>query len=119
MHVQLGTGGLNVPMFIALRRFTLLCTIVLERLMYHKKHDPSTYGAVTTMIIGATHFLGSATLSSSHVHPDGSHANTVVHAGTDFISRLAQVKQVRHGDGTVYAAVDFDVDTWWWMQGPS
>jgi len=50
-----GTGGLNVPMFIALRRFTLLCTILLERFMYHKKHDPSTYGAVTTMIAGATH----------------------------------------------------------------
>ncbi len=47
-----GTGGLNVPMFIALRRFTLLCTIVLERIMYHKKHDPSTYGAITTMIAG-------------------------------------------------------------------
>ena len=41
-------------MFIALRRFTLLCTIMLERFMYHKKHDPSTYGAVTTMIAGAT-----------------------------------------------------------------
>ena len=42
-------------MFIALRRFTLLCTIMLERFMYHKKHDPSTYGAVTTMIAGASH----------------------------------------------------------------
>ena len=40
-------------MFIALRRFTLLCTIALERIMYHKKHDPSTYGAVTIMIAGA------------------------------------------------------------------
>jgi hypothetical protein len=48
-----GTGGLNVPMFIALRRFTLLCTIVLERLMYHKQHDKATYGAVAMMIGGA------------------------------------------------------------------
>ena len=40
-------------MFIALRRFTLLCTIVLERVMYHKQHDKSTYGAVATMILGA------------------------------------------------------------------
>ena len=48
-----GTAGLNVPMFIALRRFTLLCTIVLERFMMAKKHDRSTIGAVGIMIGGA------------------------------------------------------------------
>ena len=48
-----GTAGLNVPMFIALRRFTLLCTIVLERFMMGKKHDRSTIGAVGIMIGGA------------------------------------------------------------------
>jgi hypothetical protein len=47
-----GTGGLNVPMFIALRRFTLVTTMLLERLMYKRKHDRSTYGAVGTMIMG-------------------------------------------------------------------
>lgn len=51
MHA--GTGGLNVPMFIALRRFTLLCTIVLERVMMAKRHDRSTIGAVGIMIVGA------------------------------------------------------------------
>ncbi len=51
-RARTGTGGLNVPMFIALRRFTLLATIVLERLMYKRRHDRSTYGAVATMIIG-------------------------------------------------------------------
>ncbi|CAK0772874.1 hypothetical protein CVIRNUC_004008 [Coccomyxa viridis] len=49
----MGTAGLNVPMFIALRRFTLLCTIVLERFMMGKKHDRSTIGAVGIMIGGA------------------------------------------------------------------
>ena len=48
-----GTGGLNVPMFIALRRFTLITTMLLERIMYKRKHDRSTYGAVGTMILGA------------------------------------------------------------------
>ncbi|KAK9820998.1 hypothetical protein WJX81_006546 [Elliptochloris bilobata] len=48
-----GTAGLNVPMFIALRRFTLLCTIVLERVMMNKRHDRSTLGAVAVMIGGA------------------------------------------------------------------
>ena len=47
-----GTAGLNVPMFIALRRFTLLCTIVLERFMMGKKHDRFTIGAVGVMIGG-------------------------------------------------------------------
>lgn len=49
----IGTGGLNVPMFIALRRFTLFCTIILERFMMQKKHDRSTLGAVAVMIGGA------------------------------------------------------------------
>lgn len=39
-------------MFIALRRFTLITTMLLERLMYKRKHDRSTYGAVGTMILG-------------------------------------------------------------------
>ena len=39
-------------MFIALRRFTLLCTIVLERFMMGKKHDRFTIGAVGVMIGG-------------------------------------------------------------------
>ena len=53
MRCAAGTGGLNVPMFIALRRFTLLCTIVLERVMMAKRHDRSTLGAVAIMIVGA------------------------------------------------------------------
>ena len=52
-HTCAGTGGLNVPMFIALRRFTLLTTILLERVLYAKSHDRSTYSAVSLMIIGA------------------------------------------------------------------
>ena len=40
-------------MFIALRRFTLITTMLLERIMYKRKHDRSTYGAVGTMILGA------------------------------------------------------------------
>jgi solute carrier family 35 protein len=48
-----GTGGLNVPMFIALRRFTLLFTILLERFWLRKTHDMSTLGAMGFMIGGA------------------------------------------------------------------
>lgn len=40
-------------MFIALRRFTLLTTMLLERIMYKRRHDRSTYGAVSIMILGA------------------------------------------------------------------
>lgn len=48
-----GTGGLNVPMFIALRRFTLLFTILLERFWLKKTHDWATLGAMCLMIGGA------------------------------------------------------------------
>ena len=39
-------------MFIALRRFTLVCTIVLERVMLNKMHDKSTVGAIAVMVGG-------------------------------------------------------------------
>lgn len=48
-----GTGGLNVPMFIALRRFTLLFTILLERFWLNKVHDWPTLAAMGIMIGGA------------------------------------------------------------------
>jgi solute carrier family 35 protein len=48
-----GTGGLNVPMFIALRRFTLLFTILLERYWLKKSHDWPTLSAMGIMIGGA------------------------------------------------------------------
>lgn len=48
-----GTGGLNVPMFIALRRFTLLFTILLERYWLKKTHDWPTLSAMGIMIGGA------------------------------------------------------------------
>ena len=40
-------------MFIALRRFTLVCTIVLERCMLNKVHDKATVGAIAIMVGGA------------------------------------------------------------------
>jgi solute carrier family 35 protein len=49
----IGTGGLNVPMFIALRRFTLLFTILLERFWLKKQHDWPTLSAMGIMIGGA------------------------------------------------------------------
>ena len=48
-----GTAGLNVPMFIALRRFTLLFTILLERYWLKKVHDWPTLSAMGIMIGGA------------------------------------------------------------------
>lgn len=49
----IGTAGLNVPMFIALRRFTLLFTILLERFWLKKSHDWPTLSAMGIMIGGA------------------------------------------------------------------
>lgn len=48
-----GTGGLSVPMFIALRRFTLVCTVVLEYVMFNRIRDRATYAAVAIMVTGA------------------------------------------------------------------
>lgn len=48
-----GTGGLSVPMFIALRRFTLLFTILIERYWLRKAHDWPTLSAMGIMIGGA------------------------------------------------------------------
>eukprot|EP00887_Chlorella_sp_A99_P000588 scaffold17.g588.t1 len=49
----IGTAGLNVPMFIALRRFTLLFTVLLERYWLRKSHDWPTLSAMGIMIGGA------------------------------------------------------------------
>ena len=40
-------------MFIALRRFTLVCTILLERFLLNKVHDKATVGAIAVMVGGA------------------------------------------------------------------
>lgn len=53
-----GTAGLNVPMFIALRRFTLLFTILLERFWLKKSHDWPTLSAMGIMIGGAPRLSG-------------------------------------------------------------
>lgn len=47
-----GTGGLSVPIFIALRRFALLCTVILEYLMFNKLQDHATYAAIAVMVAG-------------------------------------------------------------------
>lgn len=52
-----GTGGLSMPMFIALRRFTLLCTMVLEFIIFRKVQDRATLAAVAVMIAGTMHLL--------------------------------------------------------------
>ncbi|CAD7697956.1 unnamed protein product [Ostreobium quekettii] len=49
----IGTGGLNVPMFIVLRRFTLLLTLGFERWLYKKKHTTTTQVTVAIMMSGA------------------------------------------------------------------
>lgn len=63
-----GTADLNVPMFIALRRFTLVCTIVLERSLMHKQHDRATLGAVALMIGGAAALSLHYTLHTAQNH---------------------------------------------------
>jgi len=49
----IGTAGLNVPMFIALRRFTLITTIICEWVIYRKGQDLSTKVNVLIMVSGA------------------------------------------------------------------
>mmetsp|Transcript_315 Transcript_315/g.904 ORF Transcript_315/g.904 Transcript_315/m.904 type:complete len:328 (+) Transcript_315:347-1330(+) len=49
----MGTAGLSVPMFIALRRFTLLATLLLERVIDRKRHDSMTHMTIAVMLAGA------------------------------------------------------------------
>lgn len=49
----ISTGGLSVPMFIALRRFSLLITLILEKTVYSKKHDLTTNVTTFVMLLGA------------------------------------------------------------------
>eukprot|EP00894_Picocystis_sp_ML_P001129 jgi/Pico_ML_1/51646/g224.t1 len=49
----MGTQGLNIPMFVALRRFTILFTVIVEFLMFSRKQSAPTLSAVGIMISGA------------------------------------------------------------------
>mmetsp|Transcript_9728 Transcript_9728/g.59069 ORF Transcript_9728/g.59069 Transcript_9728/m.59069 type:complete len:284 (+) Transcript_9728:196-1047(+) len=49
----MGTQGLNIPMFVALRRFTILFTVIVEYLMFRKRQSVPTLSAVAIMISGA------------------------------------------------------------------
>jgi solute carrier family 35 protein len=49
----LGTGALSVPMFVALRRCSLLITIGLEYYLYGRKRDKRTLASVSLMFTGA------------------------------------------------------------------
>lgn len=53
-----GVGGLNVPMFIALRRFTVLITIGLEVWWYKKKHTKVAYGKLIGLGINVFNPVG-------------------------------------------------------------
>jgi solute carrier family 35 len=48
-----GTGDLTVPMFIVLRRFTMVITIVIERLFFSSTHNWQVLSSVGVMISGA------------------------------------------------------------------
>lgn len=48
-----GTAGLTVPMFIALRRFTLVSTLVLEYCMYSKVQDYGTVAQIAVVVGGS------------------------------------------------------------------
>lgn len=49
----MGTQGLNIPMFVALRRFTILFTVIVEYLMFRRRQSVPTLSAVAIMISGA------------------------------------------------------------------
>ena len=48
-----GTGDLSVPMFIVLRRFTMVITIVIERSYFSTSHDWQVLSSVGVMVGGA------------------------------------------------------------------
>lgn len=48
-----GTGDLSVPMFIVLRRFTMVITIVVERIYFSTSHDWQVLSSVGVMVGGA------------------------------------------------------------------
>jgi len=48
----IGTGGLNVPMFISLRRFSLVTTILCEWALYKKLQAGRTIAHVLVMVAG-------------------------------------------------------------------
>ncbi|CAG9462528.1 unnamed protein product [Pedinophyceae sp. YPF-701] len=48
-----GTGGLSVPMFIALRRFTVVVSLVLEYFVYKKTRSRASMAAVLLMVAGS------------------------------------------------------------------
>lgn len=55
----IGTQGLNIPMFVALRRFTILFTVIVEYVMYKRMQTTATLLSVGLMILGA--LIASAT----------------------------------------------------------
>jgi solute carrier family 35 len=48
-----GTGKLSVPMFIVLRRFTMVITIIIERAYFSTSHDWQVLSSVGVMVGGA------------------------------------------------------------------
>ena len=48
-----GTGDLSVPMFIVLRRFTMVITIIIERSYFSASHDWQVLSSVGVMVGGA------------------------------------------------------------------
>ena len=48
-----GTAGLTVPMFIALRRFTFVTTIIAEYVMYKRVQETKTYAWIAIIISGS------------------------------------------------------------------
>jgi len=49
----LGTQGLSLPMLTALRRFSILLTLILERLILAKKHENKIVHCVLVMVTGS------------------------------------------------------------------
>lgn len=61
----MGTGDISMPMFVALRRFTMVFTLILEYALYRKTRDAATKLAVVLMISGA--FFAALTGQCPHV----------------------------------------------------
>lgn len=94
-----GTAGLNVPMFIALRRFTLIFTIVLDYALFRKTYDAITISSVSVMVGGAPLVLSPCCFSRHALVASSQGNDGVVGAVDRPACQVEYLQRKGHGSG--------------------